>query len=119
MVKMLGGREVPSGYYVLVKPASQLSSLQQIFAKLWLVLVLWSRMKEVALQLWTKVFAEILVRARVCVMLMHALRLLIRNFQRLVFRSHAFLPQSLLFLIRIILPQSLLFRASLYRGDIV
>ena len=69
-------------------------------------------MKEVALQLWTKVFAEILVRARVCVMLMHALRLLIRNFQRLVFRSHAFLPQSLLFLIRIILPQSYVFRTS-------
>ena len=47
-------------------------------------------MKEVALQLWTKVFAEILVCARVCVKLMHALRLLIRNFQRLIFRSHAF-----------------------------
>ena len=45
-------------------------------------------MKEVALQLWTKVFAEILVYARVCVKL---------NFQRLIFRSHAFLPQSLLF----------------------
>ena len=40
-------------------------------------------MKEVALQLWTKVFAEILVYARVCVKL---------NFQRLIFRSHAFLP---------------------------
>jgi len=60
-------------------------------------------MKEVALQLWTKVFAEILVCARVCVKL---------NFRRLIFRSHAFLPQSLLFLIRIILPQSLLFRTS-------
>ena len=60
-------------------------------------------MKEVALQLWTKVFAEILVYARVSVKL---------NFQRLIFRSHAFLPQSLLFLIRIILPQSLLFRTS-------
>ena len=60
-------------------------------------------MKEVALQLWTKVFAEILVYVRVCVKL---------NFQRLIFRPHAFLPQSLLFLIRIILPQSLLFRTS-------
>ena len=27
MVEMLGGRKVPSGYYVLVKLASQLSSL--------------------------------------------------------------------------------------------
>ena len=60
-------------------------------------------MKEVALQLWTKVFAEILVCARVCVKL---------NFQRLIFRSHAFLPQSPFFPIRIIFPQSLLFGTS-------
>ena len=60
-------------------------------------------MKEVAFQHWTKVFAEILVCARVCVKL---------NFQRLIFRSHAFLPQSLLFLIRDILPQSYVFRTS-------
>ena len=50
-------------------------------------------MKEVALQLWTKVLAKILVCARVCVKLMHALRLLIRNFQRLISGRMLFCPK--------------------------
>ena len=88
---------MPSGYYFLLKLASQLSSLYSTDIREALVgvgLVVKNERSGIA-TLDKGISAEILVYVRVCVKL---------NFQRLIFRSHAFLPQSLLLLIRIILP---------------
>ena len=113
MVEMLGGRKVPSGYYVLVKLASQLSSLYSTDIREALVgvgLVVKNERSGIA-TLDKGICCNSCLCASVCEVNAR-FTFAYSEFPASDFRSHAFLPQFPLFLIRIILPQSVLFRAS-------